>query len=161
MVKLGRIFHQTCYTGVVFFIAGLPRTGKVTTVAELEAKMTAVDINKGGGGPPRIMGAGPGIRPPPPPQPACNDMSAFNKLLGMMQETGALQHTPQMPVSAGMGGGKWSRARYSRGNPIVETRWSQDHIIFTMGNLILVRRYLYIKSGPRVSKCVCAYTGHF
>ena len=34
------------------------------------------------------------------------------------------------------------------GNPIVEIRWSYDHLISTMGFPILVRRHLYIESGP-------------
>ena len=34
------------------------------------------------------------------------------------------------------------------GNPIVEIRWSYDHLFSTMGFPILVRRHLYIESGP-------------
>ena len=37
----------------------------------------------------------------------------------------------------------------SIGNPIVEIRRSYDRLIPTMGFPILVRRYLYIESGPR------------
>ena len=36
----------------------------------------------------------------------------------------------------------------SIGNLIVETRWSSDHLISTMGCPILERRHLYIESGP-------------
>ena len=40
--------------------------------------------------------------------------------------------------------------RSSIGNPIVEIRRSYDRLISTMGFPILVRRHLYIESGPRV-----------
>ena len=43
--------------------------------------------------------------------------------------------------------------RTSDGNPIVEIRQSNDRLISTMGFPILVRRYLYIESGPCLS-CV-------
>ena len=38
----------------------------------------------------------------------------------------------------------------SIGNPIVDIRRSYDRLISTMGFPILVRRYLYIESGPRI-----------
>ena len=39
----------------------------------------------------------------------------------------------------------------SIGNPIVGIRRSYDHLISTMGFPILIRRHLYIESGPRLS----------
>ena len=38
---------------------------------------------------------------------------------------------------------------YQYRNPIVETRWSYDGLISSLGFLILIRRHLFIESGPR------------
>ena len=44
-----------------------------------------------------------------------------------------------------------SRCRLtSIGNPMLEIRWSYDRLIYKMGFPILVRRHLYIESGPRL-----------
>ena len=40
----------------------------------------------------------------------------------------------------------------------MEIRWSYDHIISTMGFPILVRRHLYIESGPRFFGCTQCMT---
>ena len=42
----------------------------------------------------------------------------------------------------------------TRGNPIVEIRWSFDRLISTMGVPLLVRWYDYIESGPSVCPSV-------
>ena len=42
-------------------------------------------------------------------------------------------------------------------NPIVEIRWSYDHLISTMGFPMLVRRHLYIESGPWYNNAIALY----
>ena len=46
----------------------------------------------------------------------------------------------------------WRCHLASVGNPIVEIKWSYDHLISTMELPILVRQHIYIESGPRLSQ---------
>ena len=49
----------------------------------------------------------------------------------------------------------------SIGNPIVEIRRSYDRLISTMGFPILVRRHLYIESGPWTCNDLSNHCGHW
>ena len=97
--------------------------GKVTTVAELEAQLKGMVLHPGVGG--GKHQAAPHLSPQQQHQMSAvqhhlnaqqqqqqairnkapcgpeveNDMTAFNKLLGMMKQSGTLKDSPKMPVS--------------------------------------------------------------
>ena len=57
------------------------------------------------------------------------------------------QKNPQSSAQLGLDS-IWRCYLTSIENPIVEIRWSYDRLISTMGFPILVRKHLYIESGP-------------